>query len=140
MKKLFYFDTSIWLDFFEDRNEPNMQKGEWIHKLMKDIIINNCKILYSDNNLIELYALGYSRYEINDLLKPIKQVLIFVGTNEKQIGKAKDLSMKRSIPKRDALHAVIARDNNAVLITFDKHFQNLLDIVKPMKPQDITLL
>lgn len=136
MDKLFYFDTSIWLDFFEDRDEPNLPKGEWVHKLLDKIIKNDDKIVYSDNNLLELYMNGYPSYEIHELLQPLKQILIFVESIERQIGKAKDISSKRNIPKRDVLHALIARDNNATLITLDKHFQKILDITIPKRPQD----
>ena len=137
MKKLFYFDTSIWLDFFENRDEPNFQKGELVNKLLNKIINENDKILYSDINLIELKALGYSAYELKDMFKELKAILFFVESTNYQIGKAKDISAKRSIPKGDALHAIIARDNHAILITFDDHFKKIVDITKPYKPQDI---
>ena len=71
------------------------------------------------------------------MLQPIKPILIFVESTEKQIGKAKDLALKRDIPKRDALHSLIARDNKAILITLDKHFQKLLDIIKPKSPKEL---
>ncbi|MBS3110269.1 PIN domain-containing protein [Candidatus Woesearchaeota archaeon] len=58
-------------------------------------------------------------------------------STEKQTGKAKDLSSKRKVPKADALHAVLARDNKAVLVTLDKHFKKLSDISKPKRPQDL---
>ena len=71
------------------------------------------------------------------MFKSLKLILIFVESTEKQIGKAKDLSLKRNIPKRDALHALIARDNNAILVTLDKHFQQIRDIIEPKRPQDL---
>ena len=137
MKKLFYFDTSIWLDFFENRNEPNFPKGELVNNLLNKIINENDKILYSDLNLIELKILGYSTYELKDMFKVLKAILIFVESTNSQIGKAKDISAKRSIPKGDALHAIISRDNHAILITFDNHFKKLVDIIKPHKPQEV---
>jgi hypothetical protein len=36
----FYLDTSIWLDFFENRNEPNFSKGTLAKELIKKIIKN----------------------------------------------------------------------------------------------------
>lgn len=137
MVKKYYFDTSIWLDFFEDRDEPNLLKGKFAKELIDKIIKNDDKIIYSDNGVIELKMSGYSLYEIRDMLQFLKPILIFVESTEKQLGKAKDLSLKRNIPKRDALHALIARDNNAILVTLDKHFQKILDIIKPIRPQDI---
>lgn len=137
MAKKYYFDTSIWLDFFEDRDEPNLPKSQWATDLLNKIVINNDKIVYSDNTIHELIINKYSSYEIDNLFKPFKLILIFVEATEKQVRKAKDLALKRKIPKRDALHALISRDNKAIMITLDRHFQKLLDITKPKKPQDL---
>ncbi len=136
MPEHFYLDTSIWLDFIEDRDEPNFPKSEWTHQLLNKITKNNDKVIYSDAVLFELNVAGYNSYEIKNIFKSIRQILIFVEATEKQVGKAKDLALKRDIPKRDALHAIIARDNKAVLITFDRHFQKLADIIQPKRPQD----
>ena len=101
------------------------------------IIESDGRVLYSDNNILELNNLGYSSYDIDEMIKPLKPILIFVESNGKQIGKAKDLSLKRNIPKRDALHALIARDNEAILVALDNHFQKTRDIIEPKRPQDI---
>ena len=66
----------------------------------------------------------------------LKSIVIFVESTEKEIGKAKDLAQKRDVPKRDALHALIARDNNAVLVTLDNHFRKLTDIITPHSPKE----
>ena len=137
MIEKYYLDTSIWLDFFEDRNEPNLPKGEWAHVLLTKIIENNDKVIYSDIVLVELGVAGYTSHEIERLFQKIKPVLIFIESTEKQVRKSKDLSLKREIPKGDALHALIARDNKATLVTLDRHFKKLLDITKPKRPQDL---
>lgn len=133
----YYFDTSIWLDFFENRDEPNFSKGEWAHKLIINIINNDDKIVYSDNVITELRVLGFSIYEINEMFKPLRHILIYARSTEKQFGKAKDLALKRNIPKRDALHALIARDNKSIMITWDKDFQKLKDIVDSKNSKDL---
>ncbi len=127
MTEKYYLDTSIWLDFFENRNEPNLPKGTE----------NDNKIIYSDVVILELGVVGYQSHEIQNLFQKINPILIFVESTEKQARKAKDLSSKRDIPKGDALHALIARDNKATLVTLDNHFKKLLDISKPKRPQDI---
>ena len=137
MTKKYYLDTSIWLDFFENRNEPNLPKGDWAHKLLNKITENNDKAIYSDIVILELGVAGYQSHEIEKLFEKIKQILIFVESTEKQARKAKDLASKRDIPKGDALHALIARDNKATLVTLDNHFKKLLDITKPKRPQNI---
>ena len=135
MIQKYYLDTSIWLDFFENRNEPNLPKGDWAHKLLNKITKNNDKVIYSDIIILELGVAGYQPHEIEKLFEKIKPILIFVESTEKQARKAKDLSAKRDVPKGDALHALIARDNKATLVTLDAHFKKLLDITKPKRPQ-----
>ena len=137
MPQKYYLGTSIWLDFFENRNELNLPKGDWAHKLLNIITTNNEKVIYSDIIILELGVAGYQPYEIEELFEKIKPILIFVESTEKQARKAKDLASKRDVPKGDALHALIARDNKAILITLDNHFKKLLDIIKPKRPQDI---
>ncbi|GBE20548.1 PIN domain protein [archaeon BMS3Abin17] len=130
MTKLFYLDTSIWLDFLEDRNEPNMPKSDWAKKFIENIILYDDKIIISDVVINELIALGYSEYDLEEIFLGFDEIIIRKNSLKKQVGKAKDLSKKREVPLLDALHAVIARDNNALLITFDNHFKQLTDIVK----------
>jgi predicted nucleic acid-binding protein len=137
MKKRFYLDTSIWLDFFENRNEPNMPKGEWAKKLVKKIIQKGDLIVYSDLVLQELENERYSSFEVDNLFFELRQNLLYVESTLAEIKRAKDLSFKREIPNGDALHALIARDNNSILVTLDRHFHTLSDIVKVKKPQEL---
>ena len=137
MEKRYYFDTSIWLDFLENRNEPNMPKGEWARKLVMKIVNKKDKILISEAIKNELMGIGYSKYEIEILFRPFQNYIKEVYTNGKQYGKAKDLKNKRKVPFLDALHAVLARDNKAIMVTRDLHFNKLLDIIKYKKPEEI---
>ncbi len=136
MLQRFYLDTSIWLDFLEKRDEPNFPKGTWAKDFIGKIINDNDKIIFSDANMLELINNSYSRFEIEEFLDNLKEIIICVEATEKEIGKAKDLAQKREVPKRDALHSLIARDNNATLITLDAHFKKLTDIIKPHNPQE----
>ncbi len=137
MRGKYYLDTSIWLDFFENRNEPNLPKGDWEHKLLDKTTKNNDKIIYSDIVIFELGLVGYTPREIEGLFEKIKPILTFLESTEKQARRAKDLSLKRKVPKGDALHALIARDNKTTLVTLDNHFKKLLDITKAKRPQDL---
>lgn len=137
MMETYYFDTSIWLDFFECRNEQHLQKGDLAHQLLNKIVHDNAKIVYSDHVLFELKTLGYASFEIELMFNPLRPILLFVEATRKQIGKAKDLALKRGIPKGDALHALIARDNNAIMVTLDRHFKELIDIVEPKRPDEL---
>lgn len=133
----YYLDTSIWLDFFENRNEPRLPKGDWAHQLLEWITANNGSVLYSDVVILELGSAGYHPHEIGPLFEKIRPILLLVTSTEKQLRRARDLSSKRGIPKGDALHALLARDHQATLVTLDHHFQKLLDITEPKRPQDI---
>ena len=136
MKK-YYFDTSIWLDFFENRDEPNLPKGEWANKLVDRIISEDSKIVYSDAVKDEITDLGYIPNDVEKLFEPLNRILIFAEATKKQFGKAKDLAAKRNVPLFYALHALIARDNKALMITRETHFKKLSDIAKYKKPEDI---
>ena len=92
MNNRFYFDTSIWLDFFENRDEPNLPKSKWARELVKKITIEEDNIVFSDNNMIELIQLGYSEFEIEELLSPFKNLIIVVEATEKQLGVSKEFS------------------------------------------------
>ena len=137
MAEKYYFDTSIWLDFFEYRDEPNLPKGKWAHELMAKIIIEDKRIVYSDAVKDELIEQGYTINELVGLFKPLNKILVYIESTKKQFGKAKDLAQKRSIPVFDALHMLIARDSKALMVTRDLHFEKLLDINKYKKPEDI---
>ena len=137
MERRFYFDTSIWLDFFEKRDEVNLPKSTWARRLISKIISKNDKIVYSDLTVIELGEAGYSNYDLEELFKSLALVLIFVEATDKQLGRSKDLSLKRKVPHKDALHALIARDNGAVLVTLDHHFKNMEDIIKPYRTNEL---
>ena len=133
----YYFDISIWLDFFEDRNEPDLLKGKLVRELIKKMTFENSLIIYSDAVIDELIEQGYDSNEIEDLFQPLNEILLFVESDKKQFGKAKDLANKRNLPVFDAFHALIARDNKARLISRDNHFKKLLDIVKCKKPEEL---
>lgn len=137
MEKRYYFDTSIWLDFLEKRDEPNMPKGEWATRLVEKIIRERDKIIFSDVNMMELRGAGYSDFDMEDILDELDDIIIKVEASEKEIGRSKDLASKKGIPRGDALHALIARDNNSVLVTLDHDFKELTDIIKPYRTNDL---
>jgi predicted nucleic acid-binding protein len=131
--KRYYFDTSIWLDFLENRNELNFPKGVYAKKLIEKIIKNNDVIIISDNNLYELNVLGYLKSDFDDLLHNIE----FIESTNRQLNRAKDISMNRKIPKRDVLHALLAKHCGARLVSYDNHFNKTLDLIKVNKTKDL---
>lgn len=134
----FYIDTSIWIDFIEDRKgfygEP---LGSFAYSFFSKLKENKSVIIISDFLLFELSHRILGK-EIEVIMaffkKQIKKVIVL----KEQDAEAQKLSKEKNIPFGDALHAVVARDNDAVIISRDKHFIQLRDIVETYKPEEIT--
>lgn len=137
MKK-FYLDTAIWRDYYENRNDGLRPLGEWAFQLFQKIIEEDSAVLYSEVVEEEFVSLGFNEDKINDILSIVKAAnLINVKPTEKQFDEAKMIVRQRNLPFRDVLHAILARDNGAVMVTRDHHFEELQDITKPSKPEDL---
>ena len=138
MAEKYLIDTSIWIDLYEDRKgyagEP---LGDFAFKLFGMIKAKQNKIVITDLTIREL-EMNYSIPEINGMMKPFEAIMEKVIASEDQRDEAKKIAEERNVPKGDALHAVIARDNKFILITRDKHFKQLTDISEHHKPEDIT--
>src|SRR3989344_740230 len=133
MIKKFYFDTSIWIDIYFKRGK----NGEKAYELLFKIIKKNYIVVYSDNIIIEFKKLNLSDFEINEILNVLKpNNLKRVHITKEQILEMNRISKQRNLPKKDVLHAIIARDHDAQLVTRDNHFQKLKDIIKSKIPED----
>jgi len=114
----YYVDTCVWIDFFMDRHEID---------IFIDCLYSKDIILYSyplERELLDYLSLDSIRFSLNIL----KDILVKIEVNSLEKEEAYLLSMNRSVPFNDALHAIIARDNGATLVTRDKHFLRLDDI------------
>ncbi len=131
----YYWDANIWLDIYEKRGYAN----EMATKLFKKIIITNGIIFYSDLIVDELKKVGYSQYEILQIFniaKPdhLKRAHIY----KKQIDEARRVAKKNDVPEADALHAILARDNQFTLVSRDqKDFPKLRFIWPASLPEDL---
>ncbi|MBD3304155.1 PIN domain-containing protein [Candidatus Woesearchaeota archaeon] len=135
----YYLDACIWIDYFENRKDRFRPLGEWALDLIKKIIEDDALILYSELVEEEL-STRYSPREISAILNIVpSEKLVKAEISDGQIRESMHISKQSNIPKKDALHAILARDNNAVLVTRDKHFQELQksNIIK--KPEEINL-
>ena len=131
----YYLDACIWFDYFENRKDRFRPLGEWALDLIKKIIEENALILYSDLVEAELKRRYLNMF---DMLRVVpNRLLIKVIASDAQIKEATLISKKTNIPKPDALHAVIARDNNAILITRDAHFLELQEDIIIKKPEEL---
>ncbi len=137
MIKKYYIDTSIWIDLYEDRKGYNKEHlGEFALKLFGLIKAKKNRLIITDLLIIEL-EMNYSMEEINGMIKPFEDIVEKIIITPKQRNEAKRIGEERSLPPGDVLHAIIARDNHAILVTRDNHFRKLEDVSKHYKPEDI---
>ena len=135
MAKRYYLDLCIWIDYLENRNDRLRPLGEWAFRLIKKIISDESNILYSC--LLETELRNYTDKKIKDILGIVPQALLVkVGISSRQIIEASSISKITGIPKNDAIHAILARDNGAVLVSRDNHFYKLGNITVK-KPEDL---
>ena len=136
MVRKFYIDTAIWRDLHENRKDRHKPLGELAFELFRKIRVNKEKILYSDFVVKELSS-AYDKKTINKLFKNASRLLEKAEINEKQVRKAEALCKELNIPFGDALHGILARDNNAVMVTRDRHFKKLSNKIDVKKPEDL---
>lgn len=136
MNERYYLDTSVWMDYYEDRKNPSKDIGEFAFQLLCKLVASKSKIIVSSFLLRELET-AYSLDKIRALARPFERLMIKVDVSDAQIEEAKKIAEKRKLPKGDVIHAILARDNDSILISRDKHFQLLKDICEVVKPEEI---
>ena len=115
----YYIDACIWIDFIEGRTD------DFLIKCIQEehsVIISNFLL-----NEIFRYELPMSIRMIISILES-KGLLRKINASNVQDQEAARISKNRNVPFGDALHAVLARDNDAIVVTRDKHFLMLRDI------------
>src|SRR3989344_3932182 len=128
MPQKFYLDSSMWRDYYENRSDSLRPLGEWALRLINNIIENQDFIIYSDF-VIEELKIKYSKEEIEKIfdIAGKRSLLLKADISESQTKEAAILCRKRKLAFGDALHAILTRDNNAIMITRDNHFLELMD-------------
>ena len=134
----YYLDTSIWRDFYENRTDRVRPLGEWAFELFKKIIREKTVVLYSETTFKELRDY-FSIDEIERIFSIVadKGLLEKVEASQQQKMEANNLHNNLSIPFNDRLHAVLARDNAAIMVARDHHFELLSDITESKKPEEL---
>ena len=132
----YYLDTSVWMDYYEDRKDSSNDLGDAAFRLLSKLLASKSRIVVSTFLLRELET-AYSLDKIRGLALPFEKLMEKVDVSDKQREEAKKIAEERGIPKGDVIHAVLARDNKAILVSRDKHFQLLKDIFEAVKPEEI---
>lgn len=137
MDKRYYLDACIWRDYFDNRSDKLRPIGEWAFKLIKKIIDNNDLFIISDKLLEELRE-EYSFEKLNNLFEIVPDRLIVkIISNEKTIKEAVKIKNEFKIPFGDALHIILAKESKSVLVTRDKHFNEIQNIIEIKKPEEL---
>lgn len=140
MEKIYLLDTCIWRDFYENRfSKIGRPLGEYATNLFMKILKDKDKILFSDSLVYEL-KIHYNEESIKNMLNLLflNKTLKRIETTREEHLEAKKLSREKNIPFMDCLNALQARNYKAIMISQDNHyFENLSDITKTTKPQNI---
>ncbi|MBI5884507.1 PIN domain-containing protein [archaeon] len=134
----YFIDTNIWRDYWQDRNDGWKPLGEFAFQLFKKILLEKHRVFYSgwiEHELRLLLSrqqidLMFSEFIKNGLLKK-------AAISNAQADEATRLAFSRKVPKGDALIAILARDNDAIIVSRDRHFELLNDLAGALKPEDI---
>lgn len=118
----------------EDRSDGVRPLGEFAFWFLKKCEENDCTIFYSKLVIFELSKFPNFMKEINASFG-IDLVEAGISVNQKE--EAKTLAKNKCVPFNDALHAVLARDNKAILVTRDKHFEELSAIIVAVVPEAV---
>ena len=133
----YIIDTSIWVDLYEDRKGYNSEPlGDYALKLLVKLKAKEDTIVLTDFLIHELETI-YSIAEINGIFKPFEKIITKIIATEKQREEAKKIAAEKDVPAGDVLHAIIARDNDLILVTRDKHFRKLEYLSKHYKPEEL---
>lgn len=130
----YYLDTCILFDIAEDSRSSSALALAAVERLLRD----GHAIVISDYHAIEWKHLGHSL----SLLRTTEDTLgasgcIHVHLDKHQAMRARTLARSRSIPYGDAVHAILARDCDATIVTRDAHFRQILDVVLSVSPNDL---
>jgi hypothetical protein len=124
MPRKYWFDTCIWRDFYEDRlNRQGDPIGKYASMLYLKIVKEKGVILFSESLIWEMRK-DYDESGIDEMLGLLFAcgALIKIGIKEGEIQEARSIADERRLPFADCLIAVQARDNDAVIVSRDRHF------------------
>ncbi|MBW3015549.1 PIN domain-containing protein [Candidatus Woesearchaeota archaeon] len=140
MAEKYYLDTCIWRDHYENREGPGGRPlGSYATKLFTQIMKKRDIIVFSSHIIYEMKK-AFAPEEVEDMFKilDLMKILQRVEVSKSDWEEARKLATERDVSRSDALHAVLARNNNAILITQNmKDFEKFNDFITIKRPEDI---
>ena len=126
MRRKFYFDSDVWIAYFDKKDE----RHELAVKLFEEIIRSKSIILISTRHHTEMINTGFhEKFEMlknklfeNKLCFGIKPTEI-----DKQIAYRHNEILRKGYG--DCLHLEIAKRNKAIAVSFDKHWQEIGNVI-----------
>lgn len=135
---VYYIDTCIWRDFAEDRTDGSRPLGEWARAFLKKAFADRHPLVWSVVVEQELTSVPHRSYILKVRREfEVAGLIVTVSHTYEQLREAAILSRDLRVPLDDALHAVLARDADAVLVTRDTHFQRLRAAVLSAAPEEL---
>ena len=137
MHKKFYVDTSIWRDYFEDRKDNMRPLGEFAFQFLQKCKEKNYAIVLTTEVIKEL-MIDYSKERVQKLFENFKEQIIQIGYSNQEYEEAKSFwtNSRKKFPMSDILHSIIARNNGAILVSRDWHF-NEIGIIECLMPEEV---
>ncbi len=140
MSEKYLIDTCIWRDLYEHRiSKTGNPIGNYATDFFIKILTNQDKILFSQSLVKELKK-DYKEKEVIDFLNLlyVNKILIKIEITPEEYAEARKLSHERNVSLVDCLNAILARNNNALLISRDEHFFKVLsDVARTIRPEQI---
>jgi predicted nucleic acid-binding protein len=124
----YYVDTCIWRDYFEDRGDNLKPIGDFAFYFFKKTLENKDTLLFSSLVITELATYNFDFIKLSSFFgEIIKEVKISEKTN----CTARAFSKLEKIPMGDAVHYILAKENNAILVSRDKHLLFFSNVKTP---------
>lgn len=128
-------DTNIILDFLLS-SKNNLKSAKDFFKATL-----SCKhtIFLCEPVMFELKAHGFDKdaEELIFQLMRTKNKIKFIEETNEDLNQAKNIIRNSNLPFNDVLISILAKKANAIVVTRDKHFLELQQIVDSFKPEDL---
>lgn len=136
----YYVDTCVWRDHYECRfGHGKRPLGECATQLFMKIMQRRDVVLVSELVVKEL-RIAFEMRHIDQMfaILSVMCLLEFVEITSDDKAEASAIAVQHKVAFADALHAVVARNNKAILVTQNKRdFEKLKDIVPYVTPDQL---
>lgn len=137
-----FVDTNIFIDYYFDRGNGIVPFGEFTFQFFKNTVECKYFVLVCPQTIKELCkVLKFSEEEVwSNILQNLKtsNKIELIMPSEEQLKEALRLKDAKHVSLNDALFAILARDNNAILVSRDRHHHETLgELVEVVRPEDL---